>query len=104
MAHHTSMGGKLCSNAKTLRIDDAPATPSQGRVTAEMTLRAEAALTLQRLQRRFRLILPIGVRTSLPNDCTAPSLTTRQRAQTEFTIRELSLSHWMAPFRRTGIC
>ncbi|MTH61545.1 hypothetical protein [Paracoccus litorisediminis] len=47
MAHHTSMGGKLCSNAKTLRIDNAPATLRQGRVAAEMTIRADAARTLQ---------------------------------------------------------
>jgi acetolactate synthase I/II/III large subunit len=49
LAHHTSMGGKIWPRATVFRIDADPATLSQGRVAADVTMRADATLALDAL-------------------------------------------------------
>ncbi len=49
LASHTTDGGKLWPSARTLRIDTQPLTQVQGRVAADMHMRADAALGTQAL-------------------------------------------------------
>jgi acetolactate synthase I/II/III large subunit len=49
LAHHTSMGGRIWPHAAVLRIDADPATLAQGRVAADVTMRADATLALETL-------------------------------------------------------
>jgi acetolactate synthase I/II/III large subunit len=49
LAHHTSMGGKIWPEATVLHVNADPATLSQGRVAADVTMRADATLALEAL-------------------------------------------------------